>query len=255
MSFQLTSLRTKTVQKIRFYSKRVNLLPLLATELVLRLLEHILRPKSVICPVCGWTGFRFRAVVHKGTRTINVLCDRCRTGSRARALVCFLKREKKLRPGMCCLDFGPRLAYSNLFDEYQCRLFFADIVANDVDAKLDIVNLGIKDDALNLVICYHVLEHVCQDRLALKELHRILRPGGDLLLQVPLDPKQRTTVEYKGNSFSPKDHVREYGRDILEKVIHAGFEVIPREDRQGLSVKECQQYGITSAISFICRKI
>lgn len=155
---------------------------------------------------------------------------------------------------MTCIDFGPLAAYSSIFDEHQCRLFFVDLAADDVDARMDITELPIKDDALDCIICYHVLEHVRQDILALRELHRVLRPTGELILQVPLQSGQTSTIDYEEKAFTPKDHVREYGRDILKKIFDEGFEITPRDDREGLTATERRLYGISGAITFICRK-
>lgn len=223
-------------------------------ELVLRLFERLVKPKRVACPVCGWTGWQFRAFVHEHGVTKYAMCDSCRTGSRARALAWYLRQMSRLRQGLICVDFGPRLPYEVIFREYGCQLLNVDLVMGEIDIRMDITNLAFKDNSLDLVICYHVLEHVPQDLSALSELHRVLRPSGELLLQVPWDPRKKVTLEYSGRDWEPKDHVREYGYDILEKIAEAGFDITLRDDTDGLTASERTAYGIHSAVSFICKK-
>src|SRR5207248_5823327 len=51
---------------------------------------------------------------------------------------------------------------------------------------LDVQNLGIKTNSIATVICSEVLEHIDQDAQAIREIHRVLRPDGRLILTVPL---------------------------------------------------------------------
>ena len=50
----------------------------------------------------------------------------------------------------------------------------------------DITHMNIKDKSIEVCICSETLEHVCDDALALKEIYRILKPNGTLILSVPL---------------------------------------------------------------------
>ena len=64
-------------------------------------------------------------------------------------------------------------------------------------------------------ICLHVLEHVPNDRKALQELLRILKPGGFGILLVPISLTLPTTDE---------DHVRLYAKkDFMQRIEDAGF--------------------------------
>jgi SAM-dependent methyltransferase len=48
-----------------------------------------------------------------------------------------------------------------------------------------ITDLPLPDDSVDLMICYHVLEHVPDDASAMAEIARVLRPGGVAIVQVP----------------------------------------------------------------------
>ena len=101
--------------------------------------------------------------------------------------------------------------------------------------NIDATDIPFDDDSFDLVICNHVLEHIPTDDVAMKELCRVLRPGGTAILQVPIsastaetfedpsvtDPKQREVV------FGQFDHVRIYGQDYADRLKAAGFTVAP----------------------------
>ncbi|MBN2214073.1 MAG: methyltransferase domain-containing protein [Bacteroidales bacterium] len=99
--------------------------------------------------------------------------------------------------------------------------------------KINITQIPFNDETFDIIICNHVLEHIPDDRLAMKELYRVLRPEGFALLQVPVseilektyeDPAIQTEEE-RLKHFGQKDHVRIYGKDYLQRLANTGFEV------------------------------
>jgi SAM-dependent methyltransferase len=49
----------------------------------------------------------------------------------------------------------------------------------------DILNYPVQDDFFDIIFCNHVIEHIPEDHLALRTMHRILKPDGLLVLGVP----------------------------------------------------------------------
>ena len=98
----------------------------------------------------------------------------------------------------------------------------------------DLTNMPFEADTFDLVICSHVLEHVPDDAKAMREIVRILKPGGCAMLLVPLATDGLGTEEDSSindpqeqeRRFGLWDHVRLYGReDFLARLTEAGFEV------------------------------
>jgi len=95
---------------------------------------------------------------------------------------------------------------------------------------MDLTDLGFASDSFDLVLCSHVLEHVKDDRAALRELRRVLKPGGIAALQHPIrdvpqtfeDPSI-TSREGRLHHYGQSDHVRMYGRDFAERLSAASF--------------------------------
>ena len=90
---------------------------------------------------------------------------------------------------------------------------------SDVDFRHDIRATGLPDETYDVTACNHVLEHVDGFRIALRELHRILRPGESLVRSFPLDldvefldedPEVRTEEE-RVRRFGQNDHLRVFG--------------------------------------------
>jgi SAM-dependent methyltransferase len=97
---------------------------------------------------------------------------------------------------------------------------------------LDVTALPFGDGSFDLAICSHVLEHVVDDAAALRELRRVLRPGGRAVLQQPVDPALDRTSEDPSappverlRRFGQEDHVRIYGADFPDRLRAAGFDV------------------------------
>lgn len=63
------------------------------------------------------------------------------------------------------------------------------------DRKIDITDINFRNDYFNFIICSHVLEHVGDDRKAMSELFRVLKPDGEAILQVPISKYNKETFE------------------------------------------------------------
>jgi SAM-dependent methyltransferase len=99
---------------------------------------------------------------------------------------------------------------------------------------LNVEDLPFPDESFDLIICNHVLEHVGDDRKAMRELWRALRPAGRAILQVPIADRLNSTredpsvvsPEARGEVFGQPDHVRLYApEDYTRRLSEAGFRV------------------------------
>jgi SAM-dependent methyltransferase len=98
-------------------------------------------------------------------------------------------------------------------------------------AYCDITAINHSEDSFDLIICSHVLEHIPDDRLAMRELFRVLKPGGRAIVQVPVGATLLSTIEdpwlsdprERERRFGQHDHVRIYGADYTGRLQEAGF--------------------------------
>jgi SAM-dependent methyltransferase len=110
-------------------------------------------------------------------------------------------------------------------DELGVEYRTLDAAYADADLKEDLTSLTLPSDSADVVICHRVLEHVLDDRSALREIRRILRPGGLLHVSVPMAVQMDETNEWVIRDRSHDLHVRHYGLDFEQRLRDAGFEV------------------------------
>ncbi len=110
-----------------------------------------------------------------------------------------------------------------------------DLLSPLADVKADICDLPFEDNSFDWIFCNHVLEHIPDDTQAVRELYRVMKPGGTGIFQVPQDLKRAHTFEdnsikdakQRARIFGQYDHVRIYGKDYFDKLRKSGFEVNP----------------------------
>ena len=157
----------------------------------MRRLRH--RGDAVQCPCCGRSGAASRP---PGTAP-DAICPGCGSHERHRALWLYLGERTPLGDEpMSLLHFAPEYALRGRMEALPAlRYVTADLDPEGVDVQLDITAMPFEDGAFDAILCSHVLEHVPDDRAAMSELHRVLRPGGWALVLVPLDLSRETTYE------------------------------------------------------------
>ncbi|MBN2174964.1 MAG: methyltransferase domain-containing protein [Bacteroidales bacterium] len=197
------------------------------------------------CPVCnsslnGWkpTGYDFPVIremqiVGSGYRL--ALCPVCGASDRIRLLYFFLKNKTEiLKKSLKLLHIAPNEAIKRVLRTNQNLDYLsADINPDMVMEQMDITGIQYPDDTFDAIICNHVLEHIPEDRKAMKELYRVLKPGGWAILQVPFSKISQETFEVpeitkpedREKYFGQNDHVRIYGLDYPNRLKQAGFRV------------------------------
>jgi SAM-dependent methyltransferase len=146
-------------------------------------------------------------------------------------------RVLEVAPKPCFMDFcrrKPHVSYLGI-----------DIESHLADVLTDVGRAGLRSGMFDLVVCFHVLEHIRDDSSAMREIRRVLTAGGLAIIQVPLrgditfeDPGADPS-EYE-RLFGQDDHVRWYGLDIVERLADAGLaatlepilETLPQETVQ-----------------------
>lgn len=197
-----------------------------------------LKGTGVECNVCRWDGRAFAGDHwHPGT-----VCPDCGSQVRHRLLTATLDghcdrpelAESAVLCGKDILHFAPERQLRERIRNVSKSHTTADFDRVDCDLKLDMSSMpSVKDASYDVVIACDVLEHVPDDIAAMRELHRVLRPGGVAILSVPQmdspsetdqDPSVTSETE-REKRFGQKDHVRMYGDDFIERLSSTGFEV------------------------------
>ena len=207
------------------------------------------------CPCCGWRGRRFYDYLETGYRAVNVECPQCASHGRHRLLKVWLDKEFGLaEKSGTGLIFAPEKALAEVWEMARgWRLYKLDIIAaRGVDVLGDVQRLPFKDDAFDLLWCHHVLEQTPDDQASMRELRRVLRPQGELIISAGLSPNAETReFGFSDKRFSGNH--RSYGQDFPQRLTDAGFTV--ENAGQGVQEAERQRYGISGDERFFrCRK-
>lgn len=167
------------------------------------------RPRAA-CPSCGsLERHRFLAVTLEGLRPLLATSDR------------LIEAAPQLQVRKVIRRLAPKIKYvgTDLMD-----LRWVNVCG-------DALGLPFRDGVFDLAVHFHVFEHIPDDRSAMREVARVLRPGGLLICQVPQRPGTVTDEEFGLSPeenlarFGQSDHVRYYGDDFEDRLVEAGFRV------------------------------
>ena len=160
-------------------------------------------------------------------------CPRCGSLERHRFLSLLLGvLAPQLRDLDTVVEIAPSRQSTALLERLGARrLIGLDLGCDsrDVDALACLTRLPLRDGSVDLLVCYHVLEHVPDDSAAMREVARVLSPRGIALLEVPIrmgvpteeDPD--CPLEDRVRRFGQADHVRWYGDDFDARLSAAGL--------------------------------
>lgn len=204
-------------------------------------------------------------VCHKNLRAFvssdhqHKVCPYCGSIERNRRLWDLLN-QGYLESDPKILHFSPSRSLYRKFKKLHGSNYLSSDMSSDFisDTSMDITALDSKASEFDIIICYHILEHVLDDRKAMDELYRVLDENGTCFIQTPF----KEGKIYEDGSiiseadrlahFGQEDHVRIYSiSGLQERLEKSGFQV------QVASFNENSEneYGFSSKESImICKK-
>ena len=232
------------VIKLIFYEKRMPhsiKIKIRDTNLFIKLFLFGIKVK---CPICGWKGAEFLPCSVDNRK--NARCPRCNSFERHRLYFIFLKQILINDRSLKVMHVAPEDGVSRLFQSYNNIDYLSvDLNPDRAMKKEDLTDMSFINDMFDFIFCSHVLEHIKDDKSAMRELYRVLKPGGSAVVQVPMGEQEKTLEDPKIISpedrlkfYGQSDHVRLYGRDYKSKLEESGFiveeirfiETLPNED-------------------------
>jgi predicted SAM-dependent methyltransferase len=170
------------------------------------------------------------AVAHRE----NVLCPYDLTLERHRLMWLYLQNKSDFftKSNLKVMHIAPEQCFHKIF-KHQKNLDYTtgDLVSPIADLHFDLHQIPLEDNQYEIIFCNHVMEHVTDDLKCMQELHRIMKPGGWGIFQVPIDTNRTstyedwsiTTPEEREKHFWQYDHVRLYGTNYPNRLEEAGF--------------------------------
>lgn len=130
---------------------------------------------------------------------------------------------------MRVLETSPRLgdAYRRMMRRsYRYTSCDFDLSAHQGDIRIDLQNIDLPNESVDVLLTPHVLEHVPDTAQALKEIFRVLSPGGRMFLQVPLCCG-RTSVPLEPEFHADNTPVFfNFGWDLTDLIRSTGFQTV-----------------------------
>jgi SAM-dependent methyltransferase len=224
------------------------------TALKLWLRDKVFEGDTVYCPLCQRGSIAFLPM---GTPPRpHVMCPYCESFERTRMMALALRERGLPRKGDRVLHVAPDRSLRTMLAALPVTYVAGDKMEPGYDyppgtVPLDVTGIPFPDDHFDVVICSHVLEHVPDDRKAMHELRRVLKPGGLAILLVPMadmpvtdeDPTVTDPAE-RLRRFGQFDHVRTYGRDYFDRLREAGFTVTVERLADRLPATEVFRLGL-----------
>jgi SAM-dependent methyltransferase len=204
------------------------------------------------CPICGTRALRFLPFGLNGRR--NSRCPVCGSVERHRFLWLYLTGETDFATGRHrLLHTAPEPCLeTRLRPRPNLRYLSVDRFNPFADLAADLTDLPLATGSFDRLITSHVLEHVPDDRTAMAELARVLRPGGEAIVMVPFDPDRPKTAEDPAMDTPAKRlaayghpfHYRIYGADLVDRLGAAGLAARVIDSKRFLTPHQRRRFRI-----------
>lgn len=153
------------------------------------------------------------------------ICPNCGSLSRTRILWDYLNHNNAINKDLKLLHFSPqRYLRKKLKNIPHIQYTDTDFLSHDCQKNYNICAIDAPSESYDLVICYHILEHIKEDQIAMRELNRITSKNGQILIQVPLyitfseEPLDHNySSQQRLRLFDQEDHVRCYTEDVINQ--------------------------------------
>ena len=229
------------------------------------MLYYLNKGSSRYCPICNESFKKFGACGNPKRK--DAFCYCCGSLERHRLVWLYLKRMTDFfdERSKLMLHVAPEACFENLFKTHLGKSYVsADMQNPRAIVKMDVTDINFANETFDVIYCSHVLEHVSDDKKALKEFYRVLKSDGWAIILVPIKPNLKRTFEdptitapmERLRLFGQEDHVRRYGQDFSDRLKEASFFVNIIKPADFLSEKEIELMGITQAAGeiYYCTK-
>jgi SAM-dependent methyltransferase len=225
------------------------------------------------CYVCHETFYRFskfrggsknrpefmKKLDMVGSDPDNFFCYYCWTHDRERHLFMFFDKLNlwdQFKAGSV-MHFAPEKNLSARIISLKPALYVkGDLYPKDASInKIDATAIPSADNTFDVLICNHVIEHIPSYLIAMKEIYRVLKPGGMAILQTPyskllkhnFEDENITTKEQRNYFYGQQDHARVVSEEqFFHDLEKTGFKLAIARNNDFFTHEECAYYGVNS---------
>jgi SAM-dependent methyltransferase len=218
------------------------------------------RGKLKQCPICSKEIAFF---LPAGEKRRAIHCPFCSSFPRHRAMWLYLQNNDLLQSGIKILHVSPEPSMFNIMSKMQNYTAIDKFASGYAYPKsvlqMDVEQLEFDNDCFDLIICSHVLEHVDDDIAAIKEMGRVVKKDGKILIMIPIEKDLEVTFEDKSiispkerlKHFGQSDHVRLYGMDFAKRIEQTELNCEMISTREFVNESDYIKYGIDDDFIFV----
>ena len=222
-------------------------------RVLLNIRAYQYRGDKYFCPCCEQSFKTFLPMTAGASNRDNVVCPGCGVVERHRLLWLYLESQTTLLTNPHQLLY---LAPTDVLQEKLKQYKNISYLSADLESPLsmqhfDIMDIPITNNSFSFIICSHILAHVKNHKKALKELYRILQPGGILILLDDYESRPKTleyeevkTPEERKIAYGQSDRWRLFGKDFLSEITSLGFKLTKSDFASSFTKEETIKYRI-----------
>lgn len=215
----------------------------------------VYKGNNVECPVCNRSYSKFLSYGSSIAHRENVLCPGDLTLERHRLMWLYLKDHSDFFTinKLNVLHIAPEQCFHQRFKQQEnLNYLTGDLVSPIADLHFDLHQIPLEENRFDVIFCNHVLEHVNDANQCMRELYRVMKPGGWGIMQVPQDFDREitfedssiTSEEDRERYYWQKDHVRLFGKDYPNWLENAGFNVEVFEKEKFYSTSQINRFRL-----------
>lgn len=206
------------------------------------------------CPVCEKS---FKGFFEFGNPArCDAICVNCEALERHRLLWLLLQKNLTLlkKSSTKFLHIAPEKCFEQRIEKALGDGYItADLYNTNTKVQMDITDIQYPDNYFDVVLCNHVLEHIIDDKKAMREFYRVLKNDGCAIITVPIynhttyEDSSIISPEARLIAFDQEDHVRKCGYDYIDRIKDAGFLVQVIRPSDLANEKDILRLGLTIA--------
>lgn len=214
------------------------------------------------CPICRSAVRQF--LPHGVVPRPNAVCPVCQSRDRHRLAWLWLTSQTRLgREPVRLLHIAPEPELARRLTALPAVHYVSGDIVHRASVRMDVCSMPFGTGSFDLIYCSHVLNMLPEDQPALAELFRVLRPGGQALLQVPVtqpgagvEVSSTSTAEERRAKLGDAHMYRRYERDALHtRLRKQGFHSVALDWYSSFTSRKQLQLGLIDEPLHVCQKL